>query len=236
MVSVLLVFVVVIVGTPTLADVVNGVLITGPGARLPRAGEAVVTLPPPGAVSISFDDFAAPCAFVNSSGPLTSRYAAQGVTFAGIQSNGGAVLDQCGNFGVTGHSSPNFLAFNVVAVNTLPGGGTPVGPETITFAEPVSAVQINVGHESSGIITLQCSGDAGPISASTVVGTSTLVTLSVQGGPISACTLSFTGSALVVDDLAFVVYVPPIPTIAGLGLLALVFAMIGIGMTRIHDC
>ncbi len=40
--------------------------------------------------------------------------------------DGGAILDQCGSFGVSGHSPPNFLAFNTGSA--LSNGGVPRGP------------------------------------------------------------------------------------------------------------
>src|SRR5690349_7611160 len=65
--------------------------------------------------TINFDDATtAPCFFFETS-PLTTRYTASlGVTFAGpAPGKGGAILDECGSFGVTGYSPKKFLAFNL---------------------------------------------------------------------------------------------------------------------------
>ncbi|MFL6244390.1 MAG: IPTL-CTERM sorting domain-containing protein [Thermoanaerobaculia bacterium] len=199
---------------------------------MPEDSAGVIAPPPNGATVINFDDAPAPCFFLNSTGPLTNKYAAQGVKFSGAGPNGGVVLDECGSFGVTGHSSPNFLAFNVTALN--PDGGIPSGPEFLTFSQPVELVQMNVGHALAGLITLQCSGANGVIGVSTLTGTSALSTISVQGGAITSCVLSFTGTVLVVDDLAFAAYVPPVPTLSELALLALVLAMIGAGVLTLR--
>ena len=70
--------------------------------------------PPAGGCSGTFVDFelAGPCAF-NQTVALSNQYAGLGVIFAGPSGNdGGAVLDQCGNFGINARSGTNFLAFN----------------------------------------------------------------------------------------------------------------------------
>jgi hypothetical protein len=44
---------------------------------------------------------------------LRDRYVALGVTFDGPDvKDGGAILDECSSYNVSGHSSPNFLAFD----------------------------------------------------------------------------------------------------------------------------
>ena len=44
---------------------------------------------------------------------LTGEYDSLGVTFAGPGGfDGGAILDECSGFGISGYSPPNFLAFN----------------------------------------------------------------------------------------------------------------------------
>ncbi len=73
--------------------------------------------------------------------PLTNEYAAQGVSFAGpAPGEGGAVLNQSGNFGVDARSGVEFLAFNHSASM---GNGSPArGPETLTFDLPAREVSI----------------------------------------------------------------------------------------------
>jgi hypothetical protein len=158
--------------------------------------------------NIDFDDSAAPCNFA-STVALTTEYSALGVVFSGPGGlDGGAIVDECGNFNATGYSPPNFLAFNVNS--TLSNGGIPRGPETLTFSQIVDTVAINGGHGSSGNITLECFDAAGaPVGSQVVAGTVALQPLSVTAtGQIATCQLSFSGTVAVFDDLT---YDPPIP-------------------------
>lgn len=157
---------------------------------------------------IDFDDATAPCNFAQTIA-LTTEYAALGVIFGGPDGlDGGAILDECGNFGVTGHSPPNFLAFNVNS--SLQNGATPQGPEQMSFSEVVDTVTINGGHSSSGTITLECFDGAGAsVGMQSITGSSALQPLTVSAaGQIDNCWLSFTGPVAVFDDLT---YNPPIP-------------------------
>ena len=86
------------------------------------------------AVLINFDTDAsgnalsAPC-FFGATTRLTELYAPLGVHFSGPGGNdGGAILNECSNFGVNALSSPNFLAFNRSA--PMSDGGIPQDPET----------------------------------------------------------------------------------------------------------
>jgi hypothetical protein len=157
---------------------------------------------------IDFDDATAPCTF-DSAVALTGEYGGIGVVFSGPGGlDGGAILDQCGGFGVTGHSPPNFLAFNTGSV--LSNGGIPQGPETLTFSQTVDTVAVNAGHGQAGTITLECfTGGGVPVGSQSVVGLSALQPLSVTAaGQIGHCVLSFTGTVAVFDDLT---YDPPVP-------------------------
>lgn len=214
------------------ADIRNGVLVSGVSPSAPAPGLEVIIPPPAGATVINFDDLTAPCAFVDSTGPLTSRYSSLGVNFSGpAPESGGAILNQCSSFGVTGQSEPNFLAFNTQA--TLPGGGSPIGPETISFDVPVSSVQINVGSTDAGTITLACFAGSTPAGVSTVTGEAALATVVVNGPGITRCTLTFSGSALVADDLAFLIDPAGIPTLTEWGLLALAVLIAAFGVFRL---
>ena len=96
---------------------------------------------------INFDDMA-PCSFVNTVPIPPTFYKHFGFTIKGPdEKSGGAVLDECSNFGVTGHSSPNFLAFNCGSV--LSTGGVPFLPEKLIFRTPVSGVSLKIGSSSS---------------------------------------------------------------------------------------
>jgi hypothetical protein len=136
------------------ADIVGGVRIDGP-VPPPIIG------PPHGpgqagiVTQINFDDAAQPCGFIDTN-PLRTAYAAQGVVFAGGHAlDGGAILNQCGNFAVSGYSPPNFLAFNPSPAAIMQNGGFPIGPERLTFpGSPVAVVQMSVGAAGGGTVTI----------------------------------------------------------------------------------
>jgi hypothetical protein len=164
----------------------------------------VLTAVPAGASAatrtINFDDFTAPANF-NMSAPLTDRYAALGVRFAGpAPGSGGAVLDVSA-FPVTGESPPNALAFD--GSQTYPGGGTATGPETIAFATPIHSASIHVGQSSGG--TVRLTGFDGTTAVSTNFQTSqtAVQTLTVAAERMTSLRLEYTGSATVWDDLTW---------------------------------
>lgn len=129
-----------------LATVVDGVAVDGtvPAQAL---GNSQDTRQPIVLGQIKFDDAPAQCAFMLSN-PLRNEYQARGVVFAGnAPLNGGAILDQCGIFGVSGYSPPNFLAFS--SVGPMANGGIPNGPERMLFTTPVSSVEMKIGSSDS---------------------------------------------------------------------------------------
>jgi len=79
---------------------------------------------------------------------LREDYAHLGVHFQG----GGTILGSGSNFGVSGFSFPNFLAFSQ-SVYTL-DGTVPKGPEIITFEFPVCYVEVSVGSRNESEIGL----------------------------------------------------------------------------------
>jgi hypothetical protein len=139
------------------ADIVAGVWTNG-SAPSPIVGPPLIipphqTLQATTVTNINFDDATQPCLFSLTS-PLRTAYAAQGVVFAGGSAlDGGAILNQCGNFSVTGYSPPNFLAFN--SSTSMQNGGTPNSPERLTFpGGAVTAVQMSVGGWGGGNVTI----------------------------------------------------------------------------------
>jgi hypothetical protein len=97
--------------------------------------------------SLNFDGIA-PCFFSQTIPIPTTFYSHFGFSIKGPNAkSGGAVLNECSNFGVTGYSSPNFLAFN--CISTLATGGVPFLPETISFKPPVSGVSLKIGGGST---------------------------------------------------------------------------------------
>ena len=103
-------------------------------------GSAVV--PSSGGGLINFDDGKAPCTMASM---VALRLAGE-VTFSGRGQDGGAILDACSGFKVSGYSAPNFLAFNCAGV--LADGGIPRLPERITFPTEMSTVSLKVGSRS----------------------------------------------------------------------------------------
>ncbi len=98
------------------------------------------------AVVIDFDDLVAPCTF-GETVALSGEYEALGAIFSGpAPLDGGGVLNECSNFGVTGFSAPNFLAFNCNVA--FPGGGNAEGPERVDFTEPMMFVEFRAASAS----------------------------------------------------------------------------------------
>src|ERR1041385_3186721 len=138
---------------------------------------------------------------------LTTQYSSQGVRFSGPGAyNGGGVLNECGNFGVSGYSAPNFLAFNNGA--HFINGGTPVGPELILFTTATyDHVQINVACVAGGQARLQAFDSNKQVIATSIINlSSTLATVSVDDpngrASIKAVKLMTNQSVWVADDLS----------------------------------
>jgi hypothetical protein len=161
-------------------------------------------------VVINFDQDAngnpinAPPDFIGTT-RLSTLYSSLGVTFSGPGGNdGGAILNQNSNFGVSPVSGPNFLAFNPFA--KLSDGGVPQGPETISFANPVSTVSIQVaGGIHADPFLLQAFDGSNQLVDSSSVTTQQFAPLTVSSpGGISSVVLSTTGNGVfVADDLSF---------------------------------
>ncbi len=146
---------------------------------------------PLSATTLSFDGTGAPCTF----GQTSALASYGGVSFSG----GGAILNQCGNFGVGALSGTDFLAFNT--------GTYATGPEVIDFLGLVSSVSVHVGSGSSYSFTL--TGFDGAGGSGSVVDTISLsntggqyVFLSIAGLGIQSAVLSSQGQYWVADDLS----------------------------------
>ncbi len=98
---------------------------------------------------ITFEELGVQPGFFNSTSPLTNQYfGTHGVTFSGPSPvNGGAILNQSGNFGVNAFSGQHFLAFNRAnsAGVQMQNGGFPNDPEDITFSTPIASFSIMCG-------------------------------------------------------------------------------------------
>jgi hypothetical protein len=187
-------------------SIVDGVLVegefaleTGEVTSLNKISEEI-----PGERLINFDDVSAPCLFKYTI-RLTNEYGGRGVIFEGPGGmDGGAIVNQCGNFSVSGHSSPNFLAFNSGAI--LSDGGKPENPETIHFLFPVSSVHILAGSNSDAgkDITMEAYNSLDALMDSdTITLNSTLAPLSVSGYGITRVVISTDASIFILDDLRF---------------------------------
>ena len=163
-------------------------------------------------VFIDFDDVAAPCLF-SQANPIRNEYAALGVTFAGPgPADGLARLDQCGGFGVSGHSAPNFLAAN--CNSSMANGGTPWGPETLTFTPTINACSALVGSNSGQgyPVSMDAYNAAGVlVDTDTVVLTPAMQLISVAGPGIKTVVVGNTQPCVwVLDDLGFDTQITPV--------------------------
>lgn len=175
----------------------------GHGALSPdfKGADGVVTRTT-GTRVINFDDLTASNLFANSEGPLRNRYADQGVRFTGPGPNDGGAILNINTFGVNGQSGLNALAFNTGATYTpAQGGGVAAGPETITFDTPISTATVNTGQGAGGTATLTAFRGSTVVGSAFRTSTATLAPLTVSGEHITSLVLSFTGSAIVFDDL-----------------------------------
>lgn len=133
---------------------------------------------------------------------LRDRYAALGVLFSAPENDGGAILDECGGWGVTGFSAPNVLAFNTeVQYNN---GGVPRTPETITFNPAVDFVQISVGSDEGPYTTMQAFDAGGNSLGSTALNAPmNLQPMSISAPGIVRVVITAYGRYVVLDDLIF---------------------------------
>jgi hypothetical protein len=194
---------------------------------------------PASAALINFDTDAngnpisAPCLFIETT-RLTELYAPLGVHFSGPGgNNGGAILNECGNFGVSALSGSNFLAFN--RDTTLSDGGVPTDPETISFDMLLTSFSIfaasgsgtnTFGLQAFDINDLLVANDT----VTTSSGTWSQLSVSSDSGNISRVVLTGIGSdnAFVYDNLSFTpasTSVPEPNSMAGL----LAISVFGVG-------
>ncbi len=168
-----------------------------PPAPPPSFGPAVHC----GGTIISFDDMPAPCTFGLAT-RLTHQYASRGVVFEGpAGSDGGAVLNQCANLGITGVSGTNCLTFDPGSV--LADGGLPRGPQTILFPIQVSSVQISVASATAGMVTMQAYRGATLVASRSAPLTTAMTPMAVSASGITRVVITGSGP-FAADDLCFV--------------------------------
>ncbi len=112
----------------------------------------------------NFDDAAASCGFQSA-----LRGLRQYAFFAAPGNDGGAVLDQCSNFGVSAFSPPNFLAYN--SGITYSNGGVSKLPQIIAVGANRSSVtmQISAGNKAGVPIAVVALGPGGVKGVASVV-------------------------------------------------------------------
>jgi hypothetical protein len=154
------------------------------------------------AQSINFDGTSAPCIFASTS-PLTNLYAASlGVTFGG----GGAILNQCGSFGINARSGTDFWAFNTNTYAT--------GPAKIEFLNPITVFSIWAsGGDLFNRFTLRAFNGAAFVgSTSTDVAANSYRELSFSAASITGIEISSNpDQTYVFDDLSFQTSAVPEP-------------------------
>jgi hypothetical protein len=163
-------------------------------------------------VFIDFDDVVAPCTFA-ATGPLRDEYLGLGVSFSGPgPADGLAVLDECGGFSVSGHSSPNFLAAN--CNSAMQNGGTPWGPETLTFTETIVSCSVLVGSNSGQGSALSMDAydiGGGLVASDTVVLAPEMQLLGVAAAGIKTVVIGTVQPCVwILDDLGFDTEITPV--------------------------
>ena len=152
-------------------------------------------------------DDLSPCFFINTVPLSKTWYKPYGIQFKGPSAiDGGAVLDECNGWDVTGYTGPNILAFNCGA--TMANGGKPIGPETLIFNPTVDAVQFSVGSAADvGAIVevVAKTSEGATVDSQTVTLNSTMQTVFLMGNKKIKKVISGTGSSnactFVVDNI-----------------------------------
>jgi hypothetical protein len=155
---------------------------------------AAVSVSAAHATTIDFETNA-PDDFIQTS-PLTNFYSGLGVTFAGVDGNGGSILDQASNFGINAHSGSDFLAFNI---NVGTGDA-----EAVNFTTPVTNFSIFVGDGTGATYTASAFDANGTLLGSSSVspGGGVYGELVISSPNISQVVFSGPGF-FVADDLSF---------------------------------
>jgi hypothetical protein len=176
------------------------------------------------ATTIDFDNTGAP-GFFNSTMPLAIKnyYENLGVTFSGsVNSFGGSILNQSGNFGFNALSGTDFLAFNTALT-----GDT----EVLNFTNAVSSASIWAASGNPGSAFMKAySSDGTLLSTASINSSRTWTELSVSSSSnqlISQIVLQNNSNAFAYDNLQYNVAAVPEPEtfamlLAGLAIMGFV--------------
>lgn len=153
-------------------------------------------------IEINFDDVTVPEAFLDVT-RLTEQYAGFGVHFEGPGgNNGGAVLNDS-SWSISGHSSPNFLAFSTIG--TLSDGGKPIGPEIIHVDESIVFFEAAFGAGSGGTLTLKAYDTAGYlVDTKTATLTAAVQRVRVMGRHIARVEFDCDANSWIMDDICII--------------------------------
>ena len=154
---------------------------------------------------VNFDTGTAPCSF-SETAPLREEFAFAGIHFRGPTADqGGAILNECGRFGVGARSGRQFLAFNKFESYAKT-------PERIIFDDLQTRVSLYMASQERSKYRLVGKRDGLVVSQAVVVGTSGRYTkLSVRSDEgIDRVKFTAQADTFVVDDLELAL--PPVAT------------------------
>ena len=147
-------------------------------------------------IHLNFDEQNPGCSWSGSILPGSIYAEEHGITFGNDDSglDGPKLINECGNFGVSGHSSPVFIGNN--------GGSTP-GDLTMRFESAVSKVQINAGGQDVTFTMSAYDVSGNLLTSSTLEGATALAPISVSAAGIRKVIVTTSGSSdvFVFDDL-----------------------------------
>ena len=137
--------------------------------------------------------------------PLTTRYSAQGVTFAGVDGLGGSILNDATFSRVSARSGTDFLAFN-----TGSSSGNTGLSERLTFSSTISAFSIYLAGGTAGASTFTATGfDANGLTLATTSAVTAAggqyANLALGGFNFSQVLFTSSSTIFAADDLSFTV-------------------------------
>lgn len=130
-----------------------------------------------GAITLTFDEMEAPALFSDAR-PVRGQYAPLGVLFSGT----GAVLSSVADFGVTGFSPPNMLAYG--NSSTFRRTGESMTSDVIRFSAPQDSISFDVGSGFSPLV-LELTGygaDGGIVASQMMTLGAALQSVTLGGG------------------------------------------------------